>query len=157
MNNLNLRLQQHKDNLIYIFFLRILNVTKQFLQHEVVKQQQYFYDDFRFQQWQELKGTDSFQLDHSDKKDNKFGTVGAVACDKNGNLAAATSTGGMTPWQPQWKPIRLPSPKRRCPHGTKANTEPLNEQAIRIRRRHDREEDLLHRDRQGSLGLYRRR
>jgi len=29
-------------------------------------------------------------------KDKKFGTVGAVACDKNGNIAAGTSTGGMT-------------------------------------------------------------
>jgi L-asparaginase / beta-aspartyl-peptidase len=29
-------------------------------------------------------------------KDKKFGTVGAVACDKDGNIAAATSTGGMT-------------------------------------------------------------
>jgi beta-aspartyl-peptidase (threonine type) len=29
-------------------------------------------------------------------KDKKFGTVGAVACDSNGNIAAATSTGGMT-------------------------------------------------------------
>ena len=29
-------------------------------------------------------------------KTNKFGTVGAVALDKNGNLAAGTSTGGMT-------------------------------------------------------------
>ena len=28
--------------------------------------------------------------------DKKFGTVGAVAVDKNGNLAAGTSTGGMT-------------------------------------------------------------
>jgi beta-aspartyl-peptidase (threonine type) len=27
---------------------------------------------------------------------NKFGTVGAVACDIHGNIAAATSTGGMT-------------------------------------------------------------
>jgi beta-aspartyl-peptidase (threonine type) len=27
---------------------------------------------------------------------NKIGTVGAVALDRNGNLAAATSTGGMT-------------------------------------------------------------
>jgi beta-aspartyl-peptidase (threonine type) len=30
------------------------------------------------------------------EKDPKFGTVGAVALDKQGNLAAATSTGGMT-------------------------------------------------------------
>jgi beta-aspartyl-peptidase (threonine type) len=29
-------------------------------------------------------------------RDKKFGTVGAVACDRHGNLAAATSTGGMT-------------------------------------------------------------
>ncbi len=56
----------------------------------------YFYDEFRYQQWQEIKDTDSFQLDHSSKKDSKFGTVGAVACDRHGNLAAATSTGGMT-------------------------------------------------------------
>ncbi|TPN83936.1 isoaspartyl peptidase/L-asparaginase family protein [Aquimarina algicola] len=31
-----------------------------------------------------------------DIKDSKFGTVGCVALDKNGNLAAGTSTGGMT-------------------------------------------------------------
>jgi len=56
----------------------------------------YFYDEFRYQQWQDIKGTDSFQLDHTAKKESKFGTVGAVACDQRGNLAAATSTGGMT-------------------------------------------------------------
>jgi len=56
----------------------------------------YFYDEFRYQQWQEIKDTDNFQLDHSVKKDSKFGTVGAVACDINGDIAAATSTGGMT-------------------------------------------------------------
>ncbi len=56
----------------------------------------YFYDEFRHKQWLEIKDTDSFQLDHATKKDSKFGTVGAVACDKNGNIAAATSTGGMT-------------------------------------------------------------
>lgn len=56
----------------------------------------YFYDEFRYQQWQEIKDSDHFQLDHSPQKDEKFGTVGAVACDQSGNLAAATSTGGMT-------------------------------------------------------------
>ncbi|MBU2926972.1 isoaspartyl peptidase/L-asparaginase family protein [Winogradskyella psychrotolerans] len=56
----------------------------------------YFYDEFRHQQWLDIKDTDSFQLDHSTKKDSKFGTVGAVACDQDGNIAAATSTGGMT-------------------------------------------------------------
>lgn len=56
----------------------------------------YFFDELRYQQWQEIRHTDHFQLDHSLKKDSKFGTVGAVACDLEGNLAAATSTGGMT-------------------------------------------------------------
>ncbi|QIE59641.1 isoaspartyl peptidase/L-asparaginase [Rasiella rasia] len=57
---------------------------------------QYFYDELRYRQWQDLKGSDAFQLDHSVKKDSKFGTVGAVACDVFGTIAAATSTGGMT-------------------------------------------------------------
>lgn len=57
----------------------------------------YFFSQFRYDQWQEIKNSDSFQLDHSaSKKDEKFGTVGAVALDQFGNLAAATSTGGMT-------------------------------------------------------------
>jgi beta-aspartyl-peptidase (threonine type) len=56
----------------------------------------YFFDEFRHNQWLEIKDTDGFQLDHAKKKDSKFGTVGAVACDKDGNIAAATSTGGMT-------------------------------------------------------------
>jgi len=57
---------------------------------------EYFYDEVRFQQWQSIKDSDNFQLDHSVKKGGKFGTVGAVACDSQGNVAAATSTGGMT-------------------------------------------------------------
>jgi len=40
------------------------------------------------------------KLDHSEKQileeAKKFGTVGAVAVDRKGNIAAATSTGGMT-------------------------------------------------------------
>ena len=56
----------------------------------------YFFDQYRFDQWQKIKNTDNFQLDHS-KKDKKYlGTVGAVALDQHGNLAAGTSTGGMT-------------------------------------------------------------
>ena len=60
----------------------------------------YFFDEFRYQQWKETVGTDVFQLDHSDKE-KKFGTVGAVARDAKGHLAAGTSTGGMTnkKWQ----------------------------------------------------------
>jgi len=56
----------------------------------------YFYDEFRHQQWVEIRDTESFQLDHAKKKEGKFGTVGAVANDEFGNIAAATSTGGMT-------------------------------------------------------------
>ena len=61
-----------------------------------LENESYFYDELRYNQWLEIKDTDSFQLDHATKKDSKFGTVGAVACDKDGNIAAATSTGGMT-------------------------------------------------------------
>ena len=63
---------------------------------------EYFFSQFRYDQWREIRDSDLYQLDHkSDKlvglmKDKKFGTVGAVACDNEGNLAAATSTGGMT-------------------------------------------------------------
>jgi beta-aspartyl-peptidase (threonine type) len=56
----------------------------------------YFFDEVRYQQWQGIKDSETFQLDHSVKKEGKFGTVGAVACDQSGNIAAATSTGGMT-------------------------------------------------------------
>lgn len=56
---------------------------------------EYFHDDFRFAQWQDVKGTKAVQLDHT-IKDRKFGTVGAVALDSRGHLAAGTSTGGMT-------------------------------------------------------------
>jgi beta-aspartyl-peptidase (threonine type) len=55
----------------------------------------WFHDDFRYAQWEVIRETDQFQLDHA-AKDKKFGTVGAVALDQQGNLAAATSTGGMT-------------------------------------------------------------
>jgi L-asparaginase / beta-aspartyl-peptidase len=54
----------------------------------------YFYSEYRYQQWQKARGSDRALLDHSEEK--KFGTVGAVALDRHGNLAAATSTGGLT-------------------------------------------------------------
>lgn len=52
----------------------------------------YFFSDLRYRQLQNAKAKQKIQLDHSDK----FGTVGAVARDMDGNLAAATSTGGLT-------------------------------------------------------------
>ena len=63
---------------------------------------EYFYSEYRYDQWRQIRDSDLYQLDHkNDKlvglmKDKKFGTVGAVACDGDGNIAAATSTGGMT-------------------------------------------------------------
>jgi beta-aspartyl-peptidase (threonine type) len=58
---------------------------------------EYFYSEFRYRQWLMVKDEDISALDHNILlNENKFGTVGAVACDQSGNLAAATSTGGMT-------------------------------------------------------------
>ncbi|MFT4153158.1 isoaspartyl peptidase/L-asparaginase family protein [Parafilimonas sp.] len=63
----------------------------------VFEPDEYFFSKFRYDQWNEMKDSDAYQLDHSAKNtDKKFGTVGAVACDMQGNIAAATSTGGMT-------------------------------------------------------------
>jgi beta-aspartyl-peptidase (threonine type) len=57
----------------------------------------YFHTDYRWQQLQRARavsGSDSTFL--SETPDRRFSTVGAVALDSRGNLAAATSTGGMT-------------------------------------------------------------
>ena len=58
----------------------------------------YFYEEGRYKQWQDVKDSDGYQLDHTvnSGEGKKFGTVGAVALDVHGNIAAATSTGGMT-------------------------------------------------------------
>jgi beta-aspartyl-peptidase (threonine type) len=73
----------------------------------------YFYTQSRFDALQKVRETDknAVELDHDGDstkkknkanfydptiKDSKFGTVGCAALDKNGNLAAGTSTGGMT-------------------------------------------------------------
>lgn len=53
----------------------------------------------RYQQLQVARSSGETVLDHSGApldEDKKMGTVGAVALDVHGNLAAATSTGGMT-------------------------------------------------------------
>src|SRR4051812_13718020 len=62
---------------------------------------EYFFSQFRYDQWKAVRDSDNYTLDHtlhdiSELREKKFGTVGAVACDMNGNIAAATSTGGMT-------------------------------------------------------------
>lgn len=55
---------------------------------------EYFFTEHRWLQLQEAIAEGRVQLDHSAPK--PVGTVGAVACDSTGNVAAATSTGGMT-------------------------------------------------------------
>lgn len=55
---------------------------------------EYFHTDIRYQQLLKIKDSEFMQLDHN--VNLKKGTVGAVALDQHGNLAAATSTGGMT-------------------------------------------------------------
>jgi beta-aspartyl-peptidase (threonine type) len=63
---------------------------------------EFFFSQFRYDQWKAIRDSDNYALDHTHHhleelmRDKKFGTVGAVACDANGNIAAATSTGGMT-------------------------------------------------------------
>lgn len=59
----------------------------------------YFNTDARYQQLLEAKkrlGVADYQAYLALDDRFKYGTVGAVALDKNGNLAAGTSTGGMT-------------------------------------------------------------
>jgi beta-aspartyl-peptidase (threonine type) len=73
----------------------------------------YFYDEIRWQQLQKAIKKKVIAMDNSDStnitppaktdttkvtedKPDKHGTVGAVALDSKGNLAAGTSTGGMT-------------------------------------------------------------
>jgi len=63
---------------------------------------EFFFSQFRYDQWKAIRDSDNYALDHTHQeleelmRDKKFGTVGAVACDIQGNIAAATSTGGMT-------------------------------------------------------------
>ena len=56
----------------------------------------YFVVPHRIKQLEEAKAAGRMTLDHEKiKPAQKLGTVGAVAQDKHGNLAAATSTGGL--------------------------------------------------------------
>lgn len=89
------------------------NGAEQFASKEGIEtvNPEYFKDENRLQQLRKIKEQEKSVLDHDGEKgeinseiefnpeidrDKKYGTVGAVALDKYGNLAAATSTGGMT-------------------------------------------------------------
>ncbi|HEX2204039.1 MAG TPA: isoaspartyl peptidase/L-asparaginase, partial [Longimicrobium sp.] len=65
----------------------------------------YFVTATRRRQWERMRAQDSLRADSARRAgrsamyavpdERKFGTVGAVALDRRGNLAAGTSTGGM--------------------------------------------------------------
>lgn len=74
---------------------------------------EYFYTDHRYEQLEKARAEGVVELDHTAEEpeiieeeiedlnaetqtSKPIGTVGAVACDSAGNVAAATSTGGMT-------------------------------------------------------------
>ncbi|MGK0638018.1 isoaspartyl peptidase/L-asparaginase family protein [Schleiferia thermophila] len=64
--------------------------------HEIdFESEKWFYTRHRYHQWQVAKADNALLLDHT-PDDVKYGTVGAVALDVHGQLAAATSTGGLT-------------------------------------------------------------
>ncbi|EGR0263923.1 isoaspartyl peptidase/L-asparaginase [Vibrio cholerae] len=81
-----------------------------FQQGHVYTEQDYFFTERRYEQLQNMKQQSRFALSEASYQsesaeheppseypdDKKFGTVGAVALDQQGNLAAATSTGGIT-------------------------------------------------------------
>ncbi|GAA4801253.1 isoaspartyl peptidase/L-asparaginase [Litoribaculum gwangyangense] len=70
----------------------------------VIVEPSYFSTENRLKSLIKIKNSEKTELNHNNKlafydpeiKDSKFGTVGCVALDKNGDLAAGTSTGGMT-------------------------------------------------------------
>ncbi len=59
----------------------------------------YFYTPDRVAQLKQARLKGKIMLDHDDSdedsEDQKYGTIGAIAMDPQGNLAAATSTGGI--------------------------------------------------------------
>ncbi len=61
---------------------------------------EYFFVQMRKDQLDQAKESDGVFLDHTEDKfengEKKFGTVGCVALDIHGDIAAGTSTGGMT-------------------------------------------------------------
>lgn len=56
----------------------------------------YFFVQMRYDQLEAAKKENKVVMDHTEDKEKKFGTVGAVALDVHGDIAAGTSTGGMT-------------------------------------------------------------
>jgi beta-aspartyl-peptidase (threonine type) len=88
---------------VYLSGIGALEFAKQM--NAELRNDEYFFDQFRYDQFLVAQKSGNVQLDHAKNpldvqgtplEEKKFGTVGAVAIDEKGNLAAATSTGGMT-------------------------------------------------------------
>lgn len=88
--------------------------AEQFLKKEgmALVDTSYFRTDFRWQQHLKMIHKDTTQLDNDsradvdpidERKTNKYGTVGCVAIDRQGHMAAATSTGGLA--NKRWRRI----------------------------------------------------
>ena len=73
----------------------------EFAKHCDVKltKDEYFFTEERVQQFKEAQQANKMMLDHDESdgasEDQKYGTIGAIARDPQGDLAAATSTGGI--------------------------------------------------------------
>jgi L-asparaginase / beta-aspartyl-peptidase len=72
---------------------------------ELLPDQKYFYTQERWDALQKIKTAEKHRTGHTGKAfvitdQDRHGTVGAVALDQNGDLAAATSTGGTTNKRP---------------------------------------------------------
>jgi beta-aspartyl-peptidase (threonine type) len=74
------------------------------LQGLTIEPDEYFRTEHRYKQLQKIQDSESMALDHDVQTkeedetitEKKYGTIGACALDQHGNLAAGTSTGGMT-------------------------------------------------------------
>jgi beta-aspartyl-peptidase (threonine type) len=72
---------------------------------ELLPDQKYFFTQERWDALQKIKAAEKHRTGHAGKEfvitdQDRHGTVGAVALDQNGDLAAATSTGGTTNKRP---------------------------------------------------------
>jgi len=81
--------------------LLIANGAMRFAEHCGMQRvpEHYFYTPDRVEQLKQARLQHRVMLDHDDSEaggeDQKYGTIGAIARDPEGNLAAATSTGGI--------------------------------------------------------------
>jgi len=84
------------DNSVHVMFAR--DGAEEFAKEQVLEfvPRRYFKTEHRWQSYKRALKAEKEQKESSLPHDFKYGTVGALALDAKGNLAAGTSTGGMT-------------------------------------------------------------